>query len=147
MTDTPSQAARTAANEIGTTFLGKGWVANRVAAGECDGHWLVQVLHRFEQAIRANAERTAFQAIKVMMDEHVDNWPEPKKLKTAIALIDKTMKAIRADEREKALDEAAGVIRDWAAETWPTTVEDEPQSIEQAILALKTKGQGDATHD
>src|SRR3546814_11801884 len=28
-----------------------------------------------------------------MMQQHVDNWPNPKKLTTAIALIDKTLKA------------------------------------------------------
>ena len=33
--------------------------------------------------------------ISDMMANHVDNWPSPKKLKTAIALIDKTLRASR----------------------------------------------------
>jgi hypothetical protein len=35
------------------------------------------------------------QAIGEMMRKHVTNWPEPKKVSTAIALIDKTLAAAR----------------------------------------------------
>ena len=39
------------------------------------------------------AEQAILDDISVMMSEFVDNWPEPKKIDTAIALIAKTLRA------------------------------------------------------
>lgn len=42
-----------------------------------------------------DVEGVALNNICEMMQKHVDNWPNPKKLSTAIALIDKTLMAAR----------------------------------------------------
>ena len=38
-------------------------------------------------------DRETLDAIAAMMSEFVDNWPQPKKINTALALIAKTMRA------------------------------------------------------
>jgi hypothetical protein len=73
-TDEVTEADRQAANEIGTAILGKGWVANRVAAGECDGHWLVQALtaHRRTAVKEMQARITTLEATQLGMHDLIE---------------------------------------------------------------------------
>ena len=62
--------------------------------------------------------------IAVMMSKHVDNWPEPKQVKTALALISKTLDA-RADlftTLQARGDRLAGAL-ERSREGWANAVE------------------------
>ncbi len=39
-------------------------------------------------------KRAILEGIKVMMQKHVTNWPEPKEIGTALVLVDRTLQAL-----------------------------------------------------
>ena len=77
-----------------------GDLRNGFAKSVDPARWVEQALATFDKALSAipipatgEVERETLDVIAAMMSEFVDNWPQPKKVKTALALVAKTMRA------------------------------------------------------
>jgi hypothetical protein len=85
--------------------LSGAWVDEGMS-GACDA--LAHAFAAHAQAARVAELEAIMEAISTMMAGIIVNWPQPKKLQTALRLIAKTFGELRADEREECAKVAAG---------------------------------------
>ena len=77
-------------------------------------HFVIRALGGWGSVATAVSEADVLNDIGVMMSEFVDNWPQPKRLDTALALVAKTLRAAIAMEARRA-ETQSGSVHDSAA--------------------------------